>query len=88
MVQSKPRFALEHCSKVLREGEVEVVGLLFRDGTLVGTGLDLIEQDIARPAEAGGGAEIPKAGGGGAHAEERVRVVAPRHSGNHFSHNL
>jgi hypothetical protein len=49
---------------VLRQGEIEVVDLLFRDGTFVGAGFDLIEQDIPRPAKAGGGAEIPQPGGG------------------------
>ena len=40
---------------MLRQGEVEVVRLLFRDGAFVGTGFDLVEQDIARPAAAGDG---------------------------------
>ena len=51
--------------------------LLFGDGAFVGTGLDLIEQDIARPAEAGGGAEIPEAGGGGGELVQDEEVLAP-----------
>ena len=60
--------ALEHLvgllGQILRQGEREVVGLLLRHRPFVGAGLDLVEQDIARPAEAGGGAEVVEAGGG------------------------
>jgi len=59
--------ALQHFIRLLREifgqSQREVVRLLFGDGTLVSAGLDLIKQDIPRPAEARGGAEIPEAGG-------------------------
>ena len=62
---------------VFREGEVEVVCFLVRDGALIGTGLDLVEQDIARPAETGGGAEIPQPGGGFGELVEDQEVLAP-----------
>ena len=72
---------LEHLvgllGEVLRQGEIEVVRLLFRDGALVGAGLDLVEQHIARPAEAGGGAEIPEAGGGGGEFVQNEEVLPP-----------
>ena len=72
---------LEHLvgllGEVLRQREIEVVRLLFRDRAFVGTGLDLVEQDIARPTEAGGGAEIPKAGGGIRELVQDEEVLAP-----------
>jgi hypothetical protein len=46
--------------EVLRKDEAEVVGFLVGDRALVGAGLDLVEQDVARPPEAGGGMEIPE----------------------------
>ena len=49
---------------MLRQGEREVVGFLFRHGAFENTGFDLIEQDATAPAELGGGAEIVEAGGG------------------------
>ncbi len=64
------------------------MGFLFGDGAFVGPGLDLVEQDVARPTEAGGGAEIPEPGSRVAHTEQRIRMVTPRHHGNHFSHKL
>jgi len=60
---------LEHLIRLLgevfRQGEVEVVCLFVGDGAFVGPGFDLVEQDVARPAEAGGGAEIPEVFGRG-----------------------
>jgi hypothetical protein len=61
---------------VFREGKIEVVRLFLRDGAFISSGLDLIEQDIARPAETGGGAEIPQTGGGGGELVEDQQVLA------------
>ena len=36
--------------------------LAFGQGALICSGFDLVEQDVARPAELGGGAEIVQAG--------------------------
>ena len=74
--------------KVLRQGEIEVVRLFLRDGALVSTGLDLVEQHIARPAEAGGGAEIPKAGCGDFDLLEEFDVVSPGDRGKQFWNKL
>jgi hypothetical protein len=60
-----------------QQGEIEVVSLLLRDRALVGTGLDLIEQHIARPAKAGGGSEIPEAGGRVGELVEDEAVMSP-----------
>jgi hypothetical protein len=73
---------------VLRQGEIEFVCLLLSYSVFLGTGLDLVEQDITRPAEAGGGAEIPEAGGWVCDPEKSVRMMDPRDAGNHFSHNV
>ena len=74
--------AFEHLvrllGKMLRQGEGEIVGFLLRDGAFVSAGLDLVEQDIARPAEAGGGAEIPEAGGGVGELASGLQRVVPR----------
>ena len=48
--------------EVRGEREAEVVGLFIGDGTLVGAGLDLVEQNISSPSEAGCGLKIPKTG--------------------------
>jgi len=83
---------LEHfirlLGEVLGQGEVEVGRLLFGDGAFAGTGFDLIEQHIARPAKAGGGAEIPEAGDWIGELCEDVRVVSPRSGRHQFSHSL
>jgi len=73
--------ALDHLvgllGKVLRKREAEVVGFLVGDRALVGAGLDLVEQDVARPPEAGGGMEIPEAGRGIGNLVENDQVLAP-----------
>jgi hypothetical protein len=50
--------------QMLRQGEGEVVGFLLRHRPFISPGFDLVQQDVARPAESGGGAEVVKAGGG------------------------
>lgn len=73
---------------LLRQGEVDVVRFLLGHGELEGAGLDLIEQHIARPAETGGGAQIPEARGGGFDLLEDLDVVAPRDCGQQFLNKL
>ena len=84
--------AFEHLIRLLREvfrqSEIEVVRFLFRDGTFVGTGLDLIEQDITRPAEAGGGAEIPQPADGIGELVEDQQVLAPWNFRDKLSQNF
>ena len=70
------------------EGEGEVVGFFVSDGALVGTRFDLVDQNIAGPAEAGCGLKIPQPGGVVLNADERVGMVAPWHYANQFSHSL
>lgn len=43
------QFTFRHglLGEVFWQGEIEVVRLLIRDGAFVGSGLDLVEQDIA-----------------------------------------
>ena len=72
---------------MLRQGEGEVVRLLLRHRPFIRTGLDLVEQDIPRPAELGGGAEVVKAGGGVGEFGQNVCVMAPWNCGDQFSHN-
>jgi hypothetical protein len=76
---------LEHfiglLGEMLGKGEWEVVRLLVNDGALVGAGLDLVEKDVARPAEAGGGAEVPEASGRIGEFLEDQKIVPPWNSG-------
>ena len=74
--------------EVCGEGEGEVVGFFVSDGALVGTRFDLVDQNIAGPAEAGCGLKIPQPGGVVLNADERVGMVAPWHYANQFSHSL
>ena len=73
--------ALEHLvrllGEMLRQGEREVVRLLFLDSALIGAGFDLVEQDIARPAELRGGAQVVEAGGGVGHLVKNESMMAP-----------
>jgi len=46
------------------KGEIEVVGLFFHHSPFIGTGLDLVQEDIPGPAKAGSGLKIPKPGCG------------------------
>ena len=62
---------------MLRKGEAEVVGFLVGDRALVGAGLDLVQQDVARPPQAGGGMEIPEAGHRIGDLIENDQVLAP-----------
>jgi hypothetical protein len=62
---------------LLPQGEADIVRLPFRDGTVVSTGLDLVEQDVARPTETGRGTEIPEASGGDGELIENKEVLAP-----------
>ena len=66
----------------------EVVRFLVRDGAFVGAGLDLVEQDIAGPTEAGGGAQIPEVFGGRFHAPQHQDMMSPRDHGDEISHDL
>ena len=63
---------------MLGQGEREVVRLLFLHGALVGAGLDLVEQDTARPAKLRRGAQVEKAGGGVSDLVENQKVMTPR----------
>ena len=75
---------LEHLvrllGQMLRQGEGEVVGLLLRHRPFVGPGLDLVEQDVAGPAELGGGAEVVKQLWRGFNPTEKQDVMPPRDS--------
>ena len=62
---------------MLRQGEGEIVRLLLGDGAFVSPGLDLIQEDIARPAEPGGGAEVVKPGDGITQFVKNEQVLAP-----------
>ena len=64
------------------------MGLLFRHGAFVGPGLDLVEQHIPRPTEAGGGAKIPEPGGGGGELVEDEAVMSPRNFCNQLLQKL
>ncbi len=62
---------------MLRQGQGEIVGLLLGDSAFVSPGLDLIQKDIARPAEPGGGAEVVQAGSGITQLVKNEQVLAP-----------
>ena len=74
--------------EMLREGEGEVMRLLFLDGALVGAGFDLVEQNAAGPAELRGGAEIVEAGGWVGERGKQIGVMSPRNRHDQFSHSL
>ena len=61
----------------LREGDPEVVRFLFRDSSFVGLSFDLIEQNVATPAELRGSAQVVEPGGGVGNPCERIRMVTP-----------
>jgi hypothetical protein len=51
---------------------------LFKDRALVGTALDLVEEDVAGPTELGCGAEVVEAAGGSDHSRvEPAPRVSP-----------
>ena len=51
--------------------------LLFRHRPLIGPGLDLVKENIARPAELGGGAEVVETGGRVGELVEDQQVLPP-----------
>ena len=63
--------------EILRQGEGEVVGLLLRHRPFIRTGLDLVEQDVARPAELGRGAEVVEAGSGDGEFVQDQQILSP-----------
>jgi hypothetical protein len=72
----------------IRQGKLEVVRLFFGYRPFIGAGLDLIEQDMARPAELRGGPQVPKTGGRGRDLLHDLDVVPPRYGQEKFSHKL
>ena len=74
--------AFEHLfcllGQMLREGEREVVRFLFQHRAFIRAGLDLVEQDIPRPAKARRGAEVIEAGGGGFDLFDDLDMMSPR----------
>ncbi len=62
--------------------------LLLCDRAFVDAGLDLIDRHITRPAKAGGGEEIPEAGGRGFDFLEQFDVVSPGDGSKQFWHKL
>ena len=54
------------------------------DGALVGSGLDLIQEDIAAPAKAGGGPEVVEAGAGVGELLEDQKILSPGNSKEQF----
>ena len=70
--------------QVFGQGQSEIVALFLRDGTLVSPSLDLVEQDFARPAEAGGGVKMPEASREVADFVENEPMTAP----GDFGHKL
>ena len=73
---------LEHffglLGEVLGKGESEVVGFFIGDCAFVGSGLDLVEQNISSPSEAGCGLQIPKARYGCGYLVDDKQILTPR----------
>ncbi len=64
--------------QMLRQRGGKIVRLARLEGALIGTGLDLVEQDIAAPAEARRGAEGVKPGRGSGSLIENQEILSPR----------
>jgi hypothetical protein len=74
--------------KMLRQHLWEVMALAFGPGSFMGLRLDLVQQQVATPAEAGRGLQVVQALRGLLNFCQQVDVMAPRYGDDHFSHSL
>src|SRR5262249_6123286 len=63
--------------KMRRQRPSEIVRLFLRARPLISGGLDLVQQDVARPAELRGGLEVVKPGGGSFDLFQQFQVMTP-----------
>jgi hypothetical protein len=74
--------------KIIRQGKCKIMCFLFQDSSLVGSGLDLVEQHVAGPPKLGSGTKVVDAGGGIGNLGKKIDMMPSWNRCDQFSHSL